>query len=53
MVIITLLTPVRKEKNGKTNFRPGIEPGTSLWVPGSMPGRKFIIPFFSSPVSTE
>ena len=28
MVIITLLTQVRKEKNGKINFRPGIEPGT-------------------------
>ena len=25
MVIITLLTQVRKEKNGKINFRPGIE----------------------------
>ena len=28
MVIITLLTQVRKEKNGKINFRPGTEPGT-------------------------
>ena len=28
MVIITLLTQVRKEKNGKINFCPGIEPGT-------------------------
>ena len=53
MVIITLLTQVRKEKNGKINFHLGIEPGTSLWVPGLMPGWKFIISFFSSPVSTE
>ena len=28
IIIITLLTQVRKEKNGKINFRPGIEPGT-------------------------
>ena len=28
VIIITLLTQVRKEKNGKINFRPGIEPGT-------------------------
>ena len=28
MVVITLLTQVRKEKNGKINFHPGIEPGT-------------------------
>ena len=28
MVIITLLTQVRKEKNGKISFRPGTEPGT-------------------------
>ena len=28
MVIITLLTQVRKEKNGKINLCPGIEPGT-------------------------
>ena len=28
MVIITLLTQVRKEKNGKINFHPGIKPGT-------------------------
>ena len=28
IVIITLLTQVRKKKNGKTNFRPGIEPDT-------------------------
>ena len=28
MVIITLLTQVRKEKNGKINFRLGIKPGT-------------------------
>ena len=91
MVIITLLTQVRKEKNGKINFHPGIKPGTqrlgvqytrhqaitqdkslsppfpyvlpvvvggsanltltdppksSLWVPGLMPRRKFIFPFF-------
>ena len=26
MVIIALLTQVRKEKNGKINFRPGIHP---------------------------
>ena len=28
IVIISQLTQVRKEKNGKINFRPGIEPGT-------------------------
>ena len=28
VAIITLLTQVRKEKNGKVNFRPGIKPGT-------------------------
>ena len=28
MVKITLLTQVRKEKNGEINIRPGIEPGT-------------------------
>ena len=28
VAIITLLTQVRKEKNGKINFHPGIEPGT-------------------------
>ena len=28
MVIITQLTQVRKEKNGKINFRLGIEPST-------------------------
>ena len=28
MVIITQLTQVRKEKNGKINFHPGIEPST-------------------------
>ena len=89
MVIITQLTQVRKEKNGKTNFRPGIKPGTQRlglqytkhqaitqdkslsphsflctasgrWricqphladppnlVLGSMPGQKFVFPFFS------
>ena len=68
MVIITLLTQVRKEKNGKTNFRLGIDREEwgdellswvmawclvywtpSLWVPGSMPGWKFVFPFFSFP----
>ena len=28
MVIVTLLTQVRKEKDGKINFLPGIEPST-------------------------
>ena len=82
VIIVTLSTQVRKEKNVETNFRPGTEPGTprlgvrgwqirqrplvvhreewrdrllswvmawclvcwtpSLWVPGSVPGRKFV-----------
>ena len=31
MVIITLLTQVRKEKNGKMNFCPGTNPAPRDW----------------------
>ena len=45
VVRITQLTQVRKEKNGKINFHPGIEPGTQS--PRPLPRTKVYLPILS------